>query len=64
MAKEEPTKDVVKRLLEAGFERKKPKGGSHVVYKFGSQMVSICEGHKYTSPGVQRKVDNAIAAVT
>lgn len=61
MAKPEPTREVTKRLRKAGFTRTDAQG-SHGkwVHPLGP-TVTIADGHRTTSPGVVRQVDNAIA---
>ncbi|HTQ22427.1 type II toxin-antitoxin system HicA family toxin [Mycobacterium sp.] len=62
MVKEEPTREVVKRLKRAGFMRISTEG-SHSKWAHPSgPWVSVPDGHRMISPGVVRQVDNAIAA--
>lgn len=56
------TKEVIKLLSDNGFECQ-PRGkstGSHSVWKRGIIKVSIPDGHTNISPGVMRKIHNAI----
>lgn len=57
-----PTREIVKQLKNAGFMRRDGKG-SHSVWTcpHGIYTVAVPTGHKTISPGVRRKVDQAIA---
>jgi predicted RNA binding protein YcfA (HicA-like mRNA interferase family) len=61
VVKEEPTRTVTKRLRKAGF-RPTDAAGSHTkwIHPLGP-WVSIADGHRTTSPGIVRQVNNAIA---
>lgn len=60
MAKEEKTRETIKRLRKAGFTRRDAKG-SHSKWTHPSgAWVIIADGHRTTSPGVVHKVDKAI----
>ena len=58
-----PTREIVKQLKNAGFTNRDGKG-SHTQWAcpHGTYTVSVPTGHKTISPGVRRKVDQAIAA--
>lgn len=63
MVKEEPTRSVVKRLKKAGFIRVST-DGRHSKYAHPSgAWVPVPDSHKTISPGVVRKVTEAIASV-
>lgn len=55
------TKDVVKMLTRAGWYRDRAVG-SHSTWKSvdGSRSVSVPDGHKEISPGVDRKILTAM----
>lgn len=57
-----PTREIVKQLKDAGFIRRDGKG-SHTMWAcpHDTYGVSVPTGHKTISPGVRRKVDQAIA---
>lgn len=60
MVAEEPTRKVVKRLKDAGFIETDAKG-SHTMWKHPSgATISVPTGHRTISPGVVRKVNQAI----
>jgi predicted RNA binding protein YcfA (HicA-like mRNA interferase family) len=60
MVKEEPTRRVAKRLKEAGFTRVST-DGRHSKWQHPSGVwVPVPDSHKTISPGVVRKVNNAI----
>ena len=59
MVSEEPTRKIVKRLRDAGFAADRTTG-SHTVWVNGSVSISVPDGHKTISPGVVRKVNQAI----
>lgn len=60
MVSEEPTREVVKRLTAAGFTRIDAKG-SHGKWRHPSGAnVTINDGSRKISPGVVRKVNQAI----
>lgn len=56
------SRELVRELTDAGFllERRARTGGSHSIYKCGSILISVPDGHKEVSPGVVRKVRKAI----
>lgn len=60
MVGEEPTRKLVKRLLQAGFTQSDAKG-SHTKWSHptGVQVI-IPSGHRTISPGVVRQVNKAI----
>lgn len=60
MVSEEPTRITTKRLRKAGFVRTNS-AGSHSKWEhpLGLQ-VSIADGHRTTSPGIVRQVNQAI----
>lgn len=61
MVKEEPSRDVIKRLLEAGFTRSNAQG-SHAKWSHPlGARVTLPDGHRKISPGVVRQVNKAIA---
>lgn len=61
MVKEEPTREAVKRLRKAGFSRTEAEG-SHAKWIHPSgPWVTLPDGHRTISPGVVRKVNQAIA---
>lgn len=64
--KHEKPKDIVRRLTLAGFEKlpQKRTSGSHTQWKCGTVKISVPTGHDKVSPGVVRKVNTAIEAVT
>lgn len=57
-----PTREIVKQLKNAGFVSRDGKG-SHTMWACPHAVygVSVPDGHKTISPGVRRKVDQAIA---
>jgi len=60
VVKEEPTRSVVKRLKEAGFRRVSTDGRhSKWVHPAGA-WVPVPDSHRTVSPGVVRKIDQAI----
>jgi predicted RNA binding protein YcfA (HicA-like mRNA interferase family) len=60
MVKEEPTRTVVKRLKEAGFIRTST-DGRHSKWSHPSGVwVPVPDSHRTISPGVVRKVNQAI----
>lgn len=60
MVKEEPTRAVVKRLKEAGFIRTST-DGRHSKWSHPSGVwVPVPDSHRTISPGVVRKVNQAI----
>lgn len=59
MTKEQPTRKMIKLLKDAGFTPGNTEG-SHTKYRNGSITVSVPDGHKTISPGVVRKIENAI----
>jgi predicted RNA binding protein YcfA (HicA-like mRNA interferase family) len=60
MAKPEKTRDIVRRLRDAGFTPTDAKG-SHTKWTHPSgASVTVATGHRTISAGVVRKIDNAI----
>jgi predicted RNA binding protein YcfA (HicA-like mRNA interferase family) len=60
MVKEEPTRTVVKRLKEAGFIRTST-DGRHSKWSHPSGVwVPVPDSHRTISPGVVRKINQAI----
>lgn len=59
MVSEQPTRKVVKMLLDAGFTPGH-RAGSHTKWSKGSVMVPVPDGHRTISAGVFRKVLKAI----
>ncbi|WP_083562627.1 type II toxin-antitoxin system HicA family toxin [Mycobacterium malmoense] len=60
MTKAENTRDMVKRLKNAGFERIST-DGRHSKYRHPSGVrITVPDSHRTISPGVVRKIDNAI----
>jgi predicted RNA binding protein YcfA (HicA-like mRNA interferase family) len=60
MVKEEPTRQVSKRLKEADFTRVSA-DGRHSKWQHPSGVwVPVADGHKTISPGVVRKINKAI----
>lgn len=60
MAKGQKTRDVVRRPQAAGFTRTSSVG-SHSKWVHPSGVrISVPDGHRAISPGVVRKIDNAI----
>ena len=57
-----PTREIVKRLSNAGFTKRDGKG-SHTVWTcaHGRYRVAVDTGHRTISPGVCRQIDAAIA---
>lgn len=61
MTKDEPTREVVKRLRAAGFERVST-DGRHAKWRHPSGVwTPVPESHKTISAGVVRKINRAIA---
>lgn len=52
------TKDLVKELLEAGFEKNRVT--SHVIYRHPNGQIAILSRQSEVSPGVVRKIYKAI----
>lgn len=60
MVSEQPTRKMVKELRNAGFEVVGTEG-SHTKWRHPSgAWVSVPDGHRTISPGVVRKIRNAI----
>ena len=59
MVSEQPTRKVVKALRDAGFTRLRG-SGSHSVWGKGSVTIPVPDGHRTISPGVYRKIIDAI----
>lgn len=60
MVAPEPTRTAVKRLKAAGFTRADGKG-SHAKWSHPSGVtVSVPDGHRTQSPGLVRKINDAI----
>ncbi|MFA1701654.1 type II toxin-antitoxin system HicA family toxin [Mycobacterium intracellulare] len=60
MVKEEPTRSVVKRLKAAGFTRVST-DGRHSKWQHSSGVwVPVPDSHRTISPGVVRKINQAI----
>jgi predicted RNA binding protein YcfA (HicA-like mRNA interferase family) len=60
VVKEEPTRSVTKRLKEAGFERTSTDGRHSKWTHPSGAWVAVPDSHRMISPGVVRKVNNAI----
>ncbi|GAB2606351.1 type II toxin-antitoxin system HicA family toxin [Kribbella endophytica] len=62
MVSEQPARKVVKSLKDAGWKRSRTVG-SHSVYDCpcGQHTFSLPDGHRKISPGVVRKVNDALA---
>lgn len=61
MTKDEPTREVTKRLKAAGFERVST-DGRHAKWRHPSgAWTAVPESHKTISAGVVRKINKAIA---
>ena len=61
MVSDEPTRETIKRLRKAGFERRDAAGShSKWTHPLGPRVV-IADGHRTTSPGLVQKVNKAIA---
>ena len=61
VVKDEPTREVTKRLKEAGFVRVST-DGRHAKWRHPSGVwVPVPETHRMISAGVVRKIDKAIA---
>ena len=58
-----PTREIVKQLKAADFNRSDGKG-SHTTWScpHGAYSVSVPDGHRTISPGVRRQIDTAIRA--
>lgn len=58
-----PTKEIIKQLKAAGFNQRDGKG-SHTNWTcaHGKYVIPVPTGHRTISPGVRRKIDNAIHA--
>ncbi|ONI72410.1 hypothetical protein BWI15_20460 [Kribbella sp. ALI-6-A] len=63
MVSELPTRKVVKAFKDAGWTRGRTQG-SHSVYDCpcGQHTFSLPDGHKTISPGVVRKVNDALTS--
>lgn len=60
MVKEEPTRQVIKRLKEAGFTRIST-DGRHSKWQHPTGVwVPLPDTHRMISPGVVRKINQAI----
>jgi predicted RNA binding protein YcfA (HicA-like mRNA interferase family) len=60
VVKDEPTREVTKRLKEAGFTRVST-DGRHAKWRHPSGVwVPVPEAHRMISAGVVRKIDKAI----
>lgn len=60
MAKEESTRSVTKRLRAAGFTRTSTDGRHSRWTHPGGVWVAVPDSHRVISPGVVRKIDQAI----
>ena len=61
MVAEQPTRKVVKELRSAGFFATRT-AGSHTWWRHASgAVVAVPDGHRTISPGIYRKVLDAIA---
>ncbi|WP_082274605.1 type II toxin-antitoxin system HicA family toxin [Mycobacterium innocens] len=60
MVNEEPTRKITKRLRDAGFTRTST-DGCHSKWTHPSGVwVAVPDSHRTISPGVVRKINNAI----
>ena len=60
MVKEEPTRLVIKRLKAAGFTRTSTDGRHSKWTHPSGAWVPVPDSHRMSSPGVVRKINNAI----
>lgn len=60
MVKEEPTRTVVKRLKAAGFSRTSTDGRHSKWTHANGAWVAVADSHRTISPGVVRKINQAI----
>lgn len=60
MVSEQPTRVMIRRLWDAGFEPERSVG-SHTWWKsLNGTVISVPDGHRTQSPGLVRKIENAI----
>lgn len=61
MVSEQPTRKVVKMLRDAGWLPARSQG-SHTMWKSadGTRSITVPDGHRTISPGVARKIFDAI----
>lgn len=60
MVSEQPTRVMMRRLRDAGFEPQRTVG-SHTWWKsVNGTVISVPDGHRTQSPGLVRKIENAI----
>jgi predicted RNA binding protein YcfA (HicA-like mRNA interferase family) len=60
VVKEEPTRTVIKRLKAAGFTRTSTDGRHSKWTHPSGAWVPVPDSHRTISPGVLRKINNAI----
>ncbi|SLH42620.1 type II toxin-antitoxin system HicA family toxin [Mycobacteroides abscessus] len=60
MVSEEPTRKTVNRLKDAGFVKDRTDGSHSTWVHPSGARITIADGHRTTSPGVVRKVNQAI----
>lgn len=60
VVKEEPTRTVVKRLRAAGFARTSTDGRHSKWTHPGGVWVAVPDSHRTISPGVVRRINQAI----
>jgi predicted RNA binding protein YcfA (HicA-like mRNA interferase family) len=61
MIAEEPSRKIKKRLRDAGFVPERTQGSHTFWVGPNGAAVAVPDGHRTISPGVVRKVNNAIA---